>query len=331
MGQPRLARQRPHRGHGRIGITGDGAVALDQFAVRRVEAGAPVRLCRGLGEEALGDGPGATPAHLRDAGDGQHVLHEGAHGAGILALDRGEQAGMTIFGLHAVGDLVEGAPGGDGPQGPALGHRRHVEGIEEGVGQAHIAEPHGDIGAPKQGEPFEGEPQHLGIRRRGVGAPDRLDAALNELVGLARHEAEDRAEIAVIGALAGPRRLMQAADRNGEFRPQAQFGPVRVLRHEDAPPDILARQFEERLHRLQHGGRCGHVSAGGKMRRQPHMAQRLRATRAACLRSRHRLGSSLISAPIAIASPVGDRAGVFPRGSDCVRAIEWAGRGPAFR
>ncbi|GMA78038.1 hypothetical protein GCM10025880_44550 [Methylorubrum aminovorans] len=125
------------------------------------------------------------------------------------------------------------------------------------MGQAHIAEPHRDVGAPEQVEPFEREPEHLRIRRRGVAAPDRLDAALHELVGLARRDPEDGTEIAVIGALARPRRLMQAADGNREFRTQAEFGPGRVLRHEDAPPYVLARQFEEGLHRLQHGGEAG--------------------------------------------------------------------------
>ena len=193
-------------------------------------------------------------------------------------------------------------------------------------GQAHVAEPHRRIGPAEQGEALEGETQHLGIGRRRVGAPDRLDPGLEELVGLVGGQPEDRAAIAVIGRPPVGLRPVQAADGDGEFGPQAQFGPARVLGDEDPPADVLARQFEERLQRLQHRRRHRPVARRRQMGEQPR-ARRVPRPRLACLRSCHRdppRGRS-----VATATGLGDTPPARPGAGAVRRTAQTAVQGPS--
>ncbi len=138
-------------------------------------------------------------------------------------------------------DRVEGAAGRHRPQRPALGRRLHVQGVEERGDEPHIAEAHLAIAAPEAVEPVEGEAQDLGIGRRHVGPADRLDAGLVELVGLGRPQAEDGAEIAVIGRLPVGDGAVVAPDGNRVFGPQAEFRPapswVMKMRRRMSSPD----------------------------------------------------------------------------------------------
>lgn len=194
---------------------------------------------------------------------------------------------------QAVGDRVEGVPGGQRPQGPALGGRGHGQRVEQRVDEAHVAEPDRHVVHAHQGEAVECDADHLRVGGGRVGAPDRFDTGLEELVRLVGGEAEDGPEIAVIGGARagfGGMGEVVAADRNREFRAQAEFLARGVLGHEDAPADVLAREFEERLHRLEHRRRHEAVAGALDMLQQAQVVLRSLARGSpACLRSRHRL------------------------------------------
>ena len=114
---------------------------------------------------------------------------------------------------------------------------------------------------------LQAERQHLGIGRGGVVPAERLDAGLDELrrriAAMAKHRRRDSRSRA-------PRRRGRgeviARHRNGQVRPQAQLAPVRIGGEEHAAADVLARQVEERLGRLQDRGRNARVSRALVMR-----------------------------------------------------------------
>ncbi len=84
------------------------------------------------------------------------------------------------------------------------------------------------------------------------GRPTELDARLQELAGLALAQPEDRPGIGVRGGDQAAAREVRKADRDRVFRAQAEFGAGRILRHEHPPPDVLARQVDEHVRRLEH-------------------------------------------------------------------------------
>jgi hypothetical protein len=99
---------------------------------------------------------------------------------------------------------------------------------------------------------LEPKRQHFGVGRRLVLPGEGLDPGLHELGGGALAMAKHRSEIAETGRLAGPRRLqIGARDRNGEIGPQAQFAAVGIAGKKQPPADVLAREVEKRLRRLQ--------------------------------------------------------------------------------
>ncbi len=122
---------------------------------------------------------------------------------------------------------------------------------------------------------FEREREHLGIGRRGVGAPEGFDAGLQEFGGLTAAMTEYRPEVAEACNLAGRGRgKVVARNRDGQIGAQAIFAAVRRSGEIHALADILAREVEERLRRLQHGGRSADVAGaliGGDQRLRPRV------------------------------------------------------------
>jgi hypothetical protein len=93
------------------------------------------------------------------------------------------------------------------------------------------------------------------------GPPPRLDADLEELGRAVLALAKHRAEVAELRRLAGGRRgEIVARDRNGEVGPQAQLAARRVVDKVHAAADVLARQVEERVGRLQQRRRDARVA-----------------------------------------------------------------------
>ena len=79
--------------------------------------------------------------------------------------------------------------------------------------------------------------------------------------------AKHRREIAEAERLAGlGRSEIVARHRNGEVGPQAQLVPVRIGGEEHAAADVLAREVEERLGRLQDRGRNARIARALVMR-----------------------------------------------------------------
>ena len=64
------------------------------------------------------------------------------------------------------------------------------------------------------------------------------------------------------------RREVLARHRDGKVGAQAQLAPVRVGGKKHAPPDVLAREIEERLGRLKNGGRDARIARALIMRDQ---------------------------------------------------------------
>ncbi len=72
---------------------------------------------------------------------------------------------------------------------------------------------------------------------------------------------EDRREITEAERFARlGRGEIVARHRDGEIGPQAQLAPVRIGGEEHAAADVLAREIEERLGRLQDRGRDARVA-----------------------------------------------------------------------
>ena len=152
---------------------------------------------------------------------------------------------------------------------PALPGRREIERGDQRGEQPDVA--HADFrrrDAVVRGR-LEAEREHLGVGRGDVAAPERLDAGLQEFGRRLAAMAEHRAEIAEAGRLAGRRRgEIVARHRNGQVRPQAELAAVRVGGEEHAAADVLAREVEERLGRLQDRRRDARVAGALVMRDQ---------------------------------------------------------------
>jgi hypothetical protein len=121
--------------------------------------------------------------------------------------------------------------------------------------------------------------QRLGIGRRRVAAAEGLDADLAELGRAILALAEDRAEIAELRRPAGVGGgEIVERDRNREIGPQAQLAARRVADEIHAPADVLAREIEERLGRLQDRGRDARIPGaliGGDERFRARVLRRL--------------------------------------------------------
>ena len=103
---------------------------------------------------------------------------------------------------------------------------------------------------------FKPERQHLSVGRRLVGAPEALDAGLQEFGARIAAVTKHRPEIAKARGLAGERGgEIVARDGDGEVGPQAEFAAARRGGQIHALADVLAGKVEERLGRLQDGGR----------------------------------------------------------------------------
>ena len=105
------------------------------------------------------------------------------------------------------------------------------------------------------------ERQHLGVGGSLVAAAERFDPGLKEFSRQAAPVTEHRAEIAIAVCAAGRRRgeiVARHGDR--EIRPQAPFVAGAALRQEHAGPDVLPRQVEERLSRLQDRGPSSRIA-----------------------------------------------------------------------
>ena len=114
----------------------------------------------------------------------------------------------------------------------------------------------------------EAEREHFGVRRRLVRAAEGFDAGLQELDRRFGVMAEDRTEIAEALRLAGRGRgEVVARDRDGEVGPQAQLVAVRIGREIHALADVLAREVEERLRRLQDRRRDARIARALEQRR----------------------------------------------------------------
>ena len=92
-----------------------------------------------------------------------------------------------------------------------------------------------------------------GVGGGNIGIAEILDARLIKLVGTFAALAEDFAEIGITLRRAGRRFDMAQADRDGEFRAQAQALTRFALRHEDTATQILAGHIQKRFGGLDDG------------------------------------------------------------------------------
>ena len=147
---------------------------------------------------------------------------------------------------------------------PALPGGREVEAFDQSRKERDVA--HTNVGRikPVAGGRFERERDGLGVGRRGVGAAEGFDAGLHQF-GRARAEvAKHRAQIAVFRRFSGGgRRQIVAGNRDRQVGPQAEFGVGGIGDQEHAAADVLAREVEERLGRLQ--DRWLHAHVTGKL------------------------------------------------------------------
>jgi hypothetical protein len=122
------------------------------------------------------------------------------------------------------------------------------------VEQTDIADPHSGGFDAERREALQRQPDHLRVGGGRVPPSDRFDPPLRELARLPVAEAEHRAAIAEGGGLAPAGREVVAADGDGVLGTQAPLGAVRVLGHEDAAADVLARQLDEGVGGLEDPG-----------------------------------------------------------------------------
>lgn len=131
-------------------------------------------------------------------------------------------------------------------------HSGEAERLDQRRKQGDVA--HSDLGCsqPVVGGRFEREREHLRIGRRLVVAAERFDPGLHELAAGFGALAEDRADIAE--ARRPPRCVgSEVVERHGyrEIGAQAEFATRGVADEIHAAADVLAREREERLGRLQ--------------------------------------------------------------------------------
>ena len=187
-----------------------------------------LRTLGGLFEEAVGDFAGAAAADGRDAGDRQQILDQRL-GAGVVgALQRRQHARLRQRALAAaVGeDRLQRPPArqaaADAAQ-PDVGQAKRGKGAVEQLGVADL-----DFQRPGAGAlgRLQRQREDFGVGRLDVGAAVAFEAGLQQFAALAGAGAEDRAEIGVLGRLAGlGRSEIGQAHRRRIVRPQAQLGP----------------------------------------------------------------------------------------------------------
>jgi hypothetical protein len=176
-----------------------------------------------------------------------------------------------------------------------LPRRREVECADQGGEQRDVAHADRRLGEAVMRGRLEREGERLGVGCRSVGAAERLDADLEEFRRAVLALAEHRAEVAEFCGLAGGRRgEVVARDRDGEVGPEAELAACGVVDQVHAAADVLARQIEERLGRLQQRRRDARV-AGALVRGD----ERIRA-QVLCRLGHGRLSSSVQS----LAAPV---------------------------
>ena len=134
----------------------------------------------------------------------------------------------------------------EGAGEPPLPGRVEVERIEHRGEEAGVADPHHRPWDPEEGCGIEGEAEHVGVGRVAVGAAERLDAGLEELVGLVGTLPEDRAEIGVAGVPPRwPCGEVVERDGDGEVRPERHLDAVLVGGEEEAAAKVLAEELDE--------------------------------------------------------------------------------------
>ena len=161
---------------------------------------------------------------------------------------------------------------------PALGGRRNPESVDQGMEQAHVAELHARARAPPNC--FEAvERQGRGSRRprprrpggRWIrGPPGGTRRSRPCACGRpGRHRNSRRA--------AAPWRSRCWRQTGIVYSGlQAQLRAGRILRHEHAPPDILAREVDEHVRRLQHRRLDPRIALALEQRDQRNNGIRLR-------------------------------------------------------
>jgi len=147
---------------------------------------------------------------------------------------------------------------------------------------------------------IEPERQHFGIGRRLVGPAERLNAGLHHLGRQHAAVTVDRTEVAKSLRRTGRwRGEIIARHRDGEIGAQAQLAAVGVGGEVHALADVLAREVEERLGRLQDRRRDAAIAGaliGADQRFGPCVG--LRCRRCSCHNSPSRRGFSRVWAGI---------------------------------
>ena len=206
------------------------------------DAGGERRLLGEAGGDLLGRAAGDA-----EAGRGELLFDRAADAGRARAGERpvvGRGDGAAVGGARDQGAEAPGVAEGAGEPPPPRGVE--VERVEHRGEQARIADPHHRPRDAEEGGGIEGEAEHVGVGGVAVGAAERLDAGLEELVRLVGALPEDRAEIGVAGL--PPRRSggeVMERDGDGEVRPERHLDAVLVGGEEEAAAEILAEQLDE--------------------------------------------------------------------------------------
>ena len=165
----------------------------------------------------------------------------------------------------------------DGANDASLDGRRDFQRVDQPVEQTHIAEFHNRRRCrPDMIEAFQSKGENFRVGRRCIGSTDRFEARLHELAAFAGPHPENRTAIAVARGLRSMRVQVLEADRDRVFGAQAKFGAGRILRHEHAAANVLARQIDEHIGRLQHCRLDPRIAFALEKRDQRHYGIRLR-------------------------------------------------------
>ena len=231
--------------------------------VARQRAGLQGRLF----EKAVGDFGDRAAADIGGAGNRHQVGDERQRRLAVGAGERCQHALIFVAAgrgrkrqlLDVLGEADLAVEILDQPPPP---HRIKAERIDQRIEQRDVAGADFDIVDAECAGGLQRQRQHLGIGRGAILPAERFDAGLQEFAGPAAAIAEHRAEIAEAGRLTGaaggeiiPRH------RNGEVGTQAEFLAGGVGRQVKALADVLAREVEKRLGRLQ-DRRLGPAVAG---------------------------------------------------------------------
>lgn len=222
--------------------------------------------------------PRGPPSGTAGARDGERLQHQGARRLRRGLGDAGEQgralpvggigAGLGV-GIGRASEIIHATTADEGPQEATLLTGRHAKRGENRHGETHIAAAQDRIGQAEQGGCLQRQREHFRIGGGAVFPAERFDARLQELAAVMRTVPEDGADIAVLRRRARqPGGEIIAADRNRIFRAQAHLASRAVAREEHAAADVLARQVEERLGRLQDGRLDAPVAGAREQRAQ---------------------------------------------------------------